>query len=336
MASPGNSSHATMRTVIEPEGDLGLAAGEGDYITLFIVCSTVLSRASRVLDKMLHGGFTESKELQPQNSEWIVRLPDDDPDALEVFLNIAHNRFQHVSSFGARITPKRLYDLTVLADKYDLTHLLRPWVQGWLDAVHYQSVPPNSPFPHERLWISWVLGDQDLFKLMAKALAINGSPSYDNDENAVTIRREDILDPPEIFDMIYNTRLNTISALFALIQGIIDGLISRDTRVCQQESYMGYGYGACEPSMIGNMIRSLHFEEFWPIPDPSECDRSVFDVASRLRTLKMLGRDGSHQCSCLVSTQSAINKILDETFVDLADWQLHHLNIQGMKSGLAE
>ncbi|KAI1488942.1 hypothetical protein F5X96DRAFT_43505 [Biscogniauxia mediterranea] len=105
------------RVEIEPDGDLRLDVGEGDCMKQFVVSSNQVVRSSRPFRVMLTGGFAESKRSQSSTGEWVVALPDDSPDAAEIFLNIAHARFKEVAEFGCRLTVMELYDLTVFTDK---------------------------------------------------------------------------------------------------------------------------------------------------------------------------------------------------------------------------
>lgn len=107
----------------DPRGDLILEVGPNN--ASYLVCSRSISRASPVFDKMLFGGFAESKP--EADGEWRIQLPEDDPAAMRLLLNIIHGRFADVI---APATEKLLFDVTVLTDKYSLTHILRPWAQG--------------------------------------------------------------------------------------------------------------------------------------------------------------------------------------------------------------
>ncbi|KAK6222263.1 hypothetical protein LQW54_000963 [Pestalotiopsis sp. IQ-011] len=90
----------------------------------FRVCSRTLARASPVMRAMLFGSFREAEQDQ-------VDLPDDDPVAMRMLLHIAHGKFALIclamddDLSGA--TTDDFYDVTALANKYLMTHLLRPW-----------------------------------------------------------------------------------------------------------------------------------------------------------------------------------------------------------------
>lgn len=96
----------------------------------FRVCSKRLRRASPVFKRMLYGGFAEAQPPE-DDKQWLVELPDDDPDALAVFCHVMHGSFEKVPSSTEVIDLELLYQITILSDKYDLLHLLRPWAWQW-------------------------------------------------------------------------------------------------------------------------------------------------------------------------------------------------------------
>ncbi|KAB2571548.1 hypothetical protein DBV05_g9772 [Lasiodiplodia theobromae] len=87
-----------------------------------------------------------------------VPLPDDDPDGLEVLLNIAHLRFDRVPE---KLKFKRLLAVAVLMEKYGVTQMVRPWWQRWLAAVKDKA---NVPGYEELLYIAWAFGEEKMLK----------------------------------------------------------------------------------------------------------------------------------------------------------------------------
>ncbi|KAK1833416.1 hypothetical protein QBC39DRAFT_302761 [Podospora conica] len=122
------------RIEMDCDGDLTLVVGpEGNEVE-FLVCSRTLSRASPVFKAMLYGKFhwKESHPKTPSQSPWVVSLPDDCPGTTRIFLSIIHACFDQVPTACESV--EELYPILVMADKYEMTKLLRPWVQGWLSS----------------------------------------------------------------------------------------------------------------------------------------------------------------------------------------------------------
>jgi hypothetical protein len=138
---------------MDPDGDLILRVGTGlvSEMTKFKVCSAALRRNSPVFRAMLYGPWTESKPPGNSESQWVVCLPDDDPSGMETILNIVHGNFDKVQ---AAPEPLVLYNVVVIADKYDMFKCLRPWASDWRKEVVRNLHKPLL------VHVAWELGDE--------------------------------------------------------------------------------------------------------------------------------------------------------------------------------
>ena len=84
------------------------------------VSSTVLANTSSVFKAMFGSGFSEEAQLST-SSPGLVTLPDDDSIAMIGLCEAAHHRLRSISSNSS---PKQLFQMTKLADKYDCQHIL--------------------------------------------------------------------------------------------------------------------------------------------------------------------------------------------------------------------
>ncbi|KAF4815615.1 hypothetical protein CGCSCA5_v006965 [Colletotrichum siamense] len=154
----------------DPIGDLTLRIGEDVVAYEFIVCSRTLSRWSPVFRTMLFGGFAESR---PADATWSVSLPEDLPSAMFLVLSIIHGCFEHVPTSLSQI---ELYQTLVVTEKYDMTKIVRPWATTWhAPYKNIKQIKGNELL----LWISWELGCENTFGLLAKDLLLS---SYVNDD----------------------------------------------------------------------------------------------------------------------------------------------------------
>ncbi|KAK1770178.1 hypothetical protein QBC33DRAFT_313487 [Phialemonium atrogriseum] len=205
-------------TYFDPDGDLRLEVGPDKANC--VVCSRTLSRASAVWKKMLNGPFLESR---PRDGEWIVELPEDDYKALTLVLNILHFRFDRIPD-PTTLTVDELFNLTILTDKYDLAHLLRPWVRPLSGSLLSQD--------HDLrlLWIAWELGHMRLFRDIAERVLSSafldqtGSLCY---QTAGPLKSYDYINALGILDGIEKTRAtrtaDMVECLRVLYQRFIDG-----------------------------------------------------------------------------------------------------------------
>lgn len=114
------------------------------------VSSKHLSLASVVFKKMLEGDFWESATLRSAGHV-TIHLPDDDPEAITIILNICHLRIKQVPYTVDKHT---LVWITRLVDKYCCHEAVERFAIDWIDEM---------PDPN-KFWIS---------RDYAEAMAIN-------------------------------------------------------------------------------------------------------------------------------------------------------------------
>jgi len=168
-------------TVFDPRGDIKLCVGETDPAT-FTACSRALARTSPVFERMLFGRFVESKPSD--DVEWLVKLSEDKPGAMSIFLRISHGQFNHVPQ---NPSIDELYDLTVLSNFYDATGILEPWIQRWVSSVEDKARVTEETMV-KGLWIGWEFGRKDTFARIARRLLMESRGS----------EHPDIQTPPDI------------------------------------------------------------------------------------------------------------------------------------------
>lgn len=144
--------------IIDPTGDLFLQVGSPSSPSTdetprstahaerllpnvtFQVHSRSLANASQSLEKMLYGGFAESRR-EHSSQPWVVKLPDDEPNGWQFLLKIIHLDWKAATEFFGTVAKNyresakdttaeimdKLYDITVIIDKYDFIQVLKPW-----------------------------------------------------------------------------------------------------------------------------------------------------------------------------------------------------------------
>jgi hypothetical protein len=158
-------SYNTTTETFDRHGDLKLIAGKDNSKITFQVCSRTLARSSRVWDVMLYGPFRERLAQQPKSDEWTVSLPEDDPDALRVFLAVIHGSFD---ALPEKPPFNVIFPIAVLSDKYNtvasLKHFWKPWIySSWRSAVEDElfRYPLRRRPAHQvvrYLWLFYTLG----------------------------------------------------------------------------------------------------------------------------------------------------------------------------------
>ena len=96
-------------------GDVVIIFGDSASPRRVLVYSVIMSNASPVFAAMFSGRFAEGQALSPISPKE-VSFGDDEPSALELLLQLVHQRSKDVPK---HLEPKNLVELASLADKYD-------------------------------------------------------------------------------------------------------------------------------------------------------------------------------------------------------------------------
>ncbi|KAF5570767.1 hypothetical protein FPHYL_955 [Fusarium phyllophilum] len=166
MSSPGASSPDTI--VFDDNGDLWLTVGSASSSKVLHVDSNALCRASKVFRAMLRGSFSDSK---PANNlhRWEVRLPEDNPEAFVVLMDIVHANFDHAP---LDLKPQELYNICVLTNKYDMTKTLRPMATAWYQRLKSMCQRSKKMQAYSKnLFVAWELGCQGAVEEMLQDIA---------------------------------------------------------------------------------------------------------------------------------------------------------------------
>jgi hypothetical protein len=115
---------------------------------------------------MLYGNFRESMKATSTTENWAVELPEDDPFGLKVLLHIIHSKYELVPSI---VTLGYLDRILVVSDKYDMSHLIRPWANAW-----FQPLAKNVKATEYSLMlrVAWNLGADHVFKQVVKSICL--------------------------------------------------------------------------------------------------------------------------------------------------------------------
>ncbi|KAI0126035.1 hypothetical protein BJ170DRAFT_685279 [Xylariales sp. AK1849] len=143
---------------------------------IFLVCSRTLARVSSVWQRLL--------SQKSATGQWAVRLPDDNPDAMEKILKIIHNQYDCIPA-GGLMELNDIYEITILTDRYDMTHILRPWAAPWtvdmfkevLNADEEKLKLPTYLYKH--LWVAWTLGERHQFTRVHRKITRQSSITTD-------------------------------------------------------------------------------------------------------------------------------------------------------------
>ncbi|KAK3902861.1 hypothetical protein C8A05DRAFT_15134 [Staphylotrichum tortipilum] len=252
---------------LDPDGDLLLRVGTKLLYPkprVFKVCSAALRRASPVWKAMLFGPFTEAK---PAHGDWIVELPEDDPDTLMVLLGLLHGVFEVVPP---TVSLTVLYGVLIVADKYAMVHLLRPVVNAWAGVVKIPTLPPIDPVdagassvpchitPFYRIHAAWQLGCDTLVAQDMASFIFN----FSRQGQSFTLQDWPILPsshhgPPDLIEVVTKLRRSLLQSLLDFYQAEVACRMPPKT-ACIHTVYGSTPQGAlCDSLALGAMWRRL-------------------------------------------------------------------------------
>ncbi|KAK8188431.1 uncharacterized protein BKA78DRAFT_355147 [Phyllosticta capitalensis] len=295
---------------------------------VFIVSSKAMSLACDAWNSMLNGSFRESQK--PCSGHREIELPDDDPEALAIILNIAHLRFNSVPK---TIEFSLLKKVTILTDKYDATHLLVPWYSGWLASVGPGPDRPKSElhpvFDHwpnivsgpaklkwspehnleDWLWILWELGQEERFESLALSLVktVRVGPAGEClTASGRTLDPSSDLQhiPPDIIESIMEVREKTVSAILEVLHDILDTYIQpngfRQALCCHGSPHVTEEQLDCDSMTIGSLYQWLRGAgldtQRMDSSSSSATNMSINDLSAKFETVKTRRYAGHGSC----------------------------------------
>ena len=136
-----------------------------------LVSSRHLMLSSPVFKAMLqHSNFAEGKELQ-DSKKVTIPLPEDDPDAFAIILDIVHGRNRKVPK---EVNLDLMGKLAVLVDKYQMLEVVEMFSDIWIDGLRV-NLPKN--FTADAvpwLGIAWVFKKEVEFRHLTSIIEQEG------------------------------------------------------------------------------------------------------------------------------------------------------------------
>ncbi|MCJ1396715.1 hypothetical protein MMC18_009607 [Xylographa bjoerkii] len=140
------------------------------------VSSKHLTLASRVFKNMLKPGFLEGDKLHdPGYVEFL--LPDDNPAALLILLNLVHGRIRTVPRKVDIVT---LLELAILVDKYELLEITEMILDFWLENPKKKIKEGFDEDLIPWMCISYVFRKPEIFRQVTKTAQLESEGPIDN------------------------------------------------------------------------------------------------------------------------------------------------------------
>ncbi|KAI0099212.1 hypothetical protein GGR51DRAFT_565026 [Nemania sp. FL0031] len=348
---------------LDPYGDMMLVVGKPKCTDMFCneqkrnkqpdhICfhvnSAVVAGASPAFGLVLYSPSTEAPRAD--GVRWTVKLPDDDPQAMQVIINILYGQYP-VSTLDTHMDIDQLLKLTVLANKYDLVHLFPRWVAQWvLDMEPYwvgrKFVRKSTEDLEVLLWIFWVLGHEPLYTYMILQIAFYseldaaGKLTDPAEQLCFTNEYRYVPVPPCAPVEIGHARIQALM----LIRKDIKETLEEHLHGSDKPSWLrcrrmdGSDDWGWRESVMVSLFEMLEAEGIWPLPSAYALTASPRSLVELFRVNPnipafMHHHDGRY-CDADGTFWEHIEKLLLEVNLALPVASTYHLGRQAMKSGL--
>ncbi|KAK3299849.1 uncharacterized protein B0H64DRAFT_428024 [Chaetomium fimeti] len=244
----------------DDHGNLTLIVGKANAQVNFRVCSYSLRRVSARWHDLLYGPSSDPKDREGLHG-WVVRLPEDDPEAMRIVLRVVHG---DLSNMPVILSQDALSHLTALCERHNMVGLLKPFWGGWVDKLPEPTLDPTI-FQH--LGIAKKLGHlQRYMNILIRIryssqkrpdgrLCLESHPDVDL-YNDPYLQKLGILKPWE------NGRLRMLHAVSIELRAALDKLLNPAVTNCCSSKRQDWQQ-TCDCAMLGGVYRALHGKHWY-------------------------------------------------------------------------
>ncbi|KAH7133664.1 hypothetical protein EDB81DRAFT_903807 [Dactylonectria macrodidyma] len=315
------------------DGDLRLIVGT-TMPKEMLVDSQALCQASSVFRTMLSNRFSEAK---PEEGEWKVELPEDDPDAFADLMGMIHDEHDR-PSFEPTIT--RIYGVCILTDKYDMAHVLRPIKRSMAELISRALRRSSHGSALHLLLIAWETGNREAFTTLLMRIILSSTTSEEDGSFLCEdqgLENHKAIEVCGAYDTIVECRDSILKAVFrkyndTLLQLVNDTDLEEfcDENECPWEKKVS----TTNVAVLGTFMQhsfTLGILDHFYLLDPSPFSGSINDMESCLNEVK----EARRICRCggpvtQILADMAEKRDEQATWL-LADDQEEHLRIQAAK-----
>ncbi|MCJ1383322.1 hypothetical protein MMC17_006435 [Xylographa soralifera] len=248
------------------------------------VSSKHLTLASRVFDSMLKPGFSEGDKLRSQGHA-ALRLPEDNPAALLILLNLMHGRFKAVPR---KVDLSMLTELATLVDKYELLEITEMFQGSWMEVLEKSITEEFNDDLLPWICISYVFKKAEIFQRVTRIAQMRSKGPIEEYRLPIP---ESVLgkQPSYTFDdkrlnnwtvEIDTSRQQTLARMFAYVKLVLDKYQGHE-RTCETGL-------KCTAMVLGFLTISLTAIGILPLPDAPYKDFCFETLAQRLREMEIL------------------------------------------------
>ena len=261
------------RVLYHEDADLDIRVQETDGTNaVFSVRSSTLESVSRVWKEELASQATKTYQSS------------DPTYGLDVIFSIAHYKFHDVPSIPSI---GNLYDVALVAEKFQAIHLLVPFIKGWIAGLPSQITIPGAAVDEDKTLVTgWLLGQAEWFSKILSNCAYNAHIGADGqllDSEGKPWGDQPVSD--DVVEIIAATRLAAIENIIKAVSEPVQKLLNpqyypnEDIRYCHAPDDDA-AHEDCEQLQLGSAIMGLTKAKLWPPPEPTRINVSPVQLAN--------------------------------------------------------
>lgn len=318
------------------EADLHIRVQETDGTNaIYSVRSSTLQSASRVWKDDL-------TSLSPKTYQ-----SRDPAYGLDVIFSIAHYKFHDVPripSIG------NLYDVALVAEKFQTIHLLVPFIKGWIAGLPSHVTDPGAAIDEDKTLVTgWLLGQAEWFSKILSNCAYNAHIGADGqllDSEGKPWGDQPVSD--DVVEILAATRLAAIENIIKAVSEPVQKLLNphhypdEEIRYCLAPEDDA-AREDCEQLQLGSAIMGLTKARLWPPPEPTRISVSPVQLANAYGDVRIRrhqepglrlreGDSGDSHAKCGFGHREEIESIL-ATPAQLSASVVKELHVRAKKSG---
>lgn len=319
------------------DADLHIRVQEANGLSsVYSVRSSILESVSRVWKQTLSLRTSNTLEIS------------DPAFGLDVIFSIAHYKFHDIP---VQLTVSELYDIALVADKFQVTHLLVPFMKEWVASLNRHVLMAGARNDEDKtLVLAWLLGEARWFSRVVSKCA--NQAQIGPDGQLLDSEGKLWSDQPvssEVLDIIAATRLIAIDSTIKAVSTPVHKLLNPQWYPGEEIKYCyapegDSGREECEQLQLGSAIMGLSKAKLWPPPEPSRIKVSPVELAKaygdvRTRRYQVSGvrfKDGDSvddaHVKCGFGHREAIERVLATT-AQLTPRVIKQLQVRAKKSG---
>lgn len=266
-------SEPDKRVSYHEDADLDIRVQETDCTSaIYSVRSSILESVSRIW----------KEELASQSANGYQS--NDPAYGLDVIFSIAHYKFHDVPSIPGI---GNMYDVALVAEKFQAIHLLVPFIKGWIAGLPSQITSPGAAVDEDKTLVTgWLLGQAEWFSKILSNCAYNARIGADGqllDSEGKPWSDQPVSD--DVVEILAATRLAAIENIIKAVSEPVQKLLNpqyypeENIRYCHAPEDDA-AREDCEQLQLGSAIMGLTKAKLWPPPAPTRINISPVQLAN--------------------------------------------------------